>query len=60
MKKTFGISFDTDLFREFSAACRKKSINRSALINSLVQFWLDHQDDAPKVETIVHDPDRDL
>lgn len=60
MKKTYSISIDTELFREFSAVCRRKAINRSALINSLIQFWLDHQDDAPKVETIVHDPDRDL
>ena len=60
MKKSFSISLDTELFREFSAACRRKAINKSALINSLIQLWLDHQDDAPKVETFVHDPSRDL
>ena len=59
MKSTFSVSMDRELLHMFDQACEAKNINRSALIRSLVLFWLKHQNDAPEVMTIKHDPDRD-
>lgn len=59
MKVTQGFSIDYEIFKRFTEMCRAKKINRSAVVSSLIEHWMQHQDGAPAVETMLHDPERD-
>lgn len=57
VKKAFSVEYD--VWEKFAHICRVKAINRSALITSLLEYWVAHQNDAPVVEAMLHDPERD-
>lgn len=59
MKRTISFTIDNDVLLRFNKETRARRMNRSALLQALIEHWLGCADQAPIITPIVSDPERD-
>lgn len=59
MRVMVSVSLDNDLITRLDRAITAKGLKRSAVVAAAVEYWLKHQDDAPVVETMISNPERE-
>lgn len=59
MKRTIAFTLDYDVLLRFNKETKARLINRSALLQALIEHWLSCVDQEPIITSIVSDPERD-